>query len=789
VQKSSSAQHAENDGDVMERIALLVGVDQYNFPGFTPLKAPLEDIEQLGDILKENGDFKIYPSLNEDYSTVRQRVLDLVESRVPEDTILFYYSGHGLRDFGGELYLTTHRSNPERPRRDSITATELQGWLSDCRAQKQIIILDCCFSGAFSNEQRATLTRGEPLASAANFTSNTGYGSFVLMASDRGELVPTGDDPSSVPGKVSHYTDLLIKGLQGAAAPDDDSISVPQLADYLEREGPSELGIHPKSRRTAHGSPWLVRNPSSGLHRIPENIKAALTDSLDLTRIGAVWQLGSFIRDVADQSRSRAAVSLLTRRREAERDLYVREAIDSALQRNGEAVSRLDALQRSNEAIDNEKQNLEQRLAALGKELVETKTRESQALSQSAEATRNAERLLDENKTLRSDKETVTHKLSEALAYRPSTVVRAWWLTVTVCILIGGVVGAGLDHSYFIPTSDQIISALKKQLSDAKTTVDGLTDQISKNASRADTAEAKVKDQESKITNLTNRAQQAEQTEKGQDVQIGILTKRAEQAEKTAKDQEAKAAALNPRLELAERTVKDQEVQLNNQTQRALAAEQTVKELQGKLSSLISPKANEARPVAPNTLPGGNQGVIWPGGVVLRDQPGEGSIVGYLESGSKIEVIERVQGLYGWEWLHVRSSNYLYGGKLNNGPIEAYIRSDLVAGKSLKPQAGVRCARARNDAAFGGNTPIYKTNAIEKITELYDADGKPVINEDLIIQRLEPGKLFQVNQSIRASNGWEWHRVVGSPAGVVRADQFYVGTATNKGGDWICATS
>jgi hypothetical protein len=54
--------------------------------------------------------------------------------------------------------------------------------------------------------------------------------------------------------------------------------------------------------------------------------------------------------------------------------------------------------------------------------------------------------------------------------------------------------------------------------------------------------------------------------------------------------------------------------------------------------------------------------------------------------------------------------------------------------------------------------------------------------------RLVPGSTFTIGPSVRAANGWEWHRVALSDGrrGVIRADQIRVAPATLQNGSWTC---
>ncbi|MBF8185566.1 caspase family protein [Nonomuraea sp. K274] len=63
-----------------------------------------------------------------------------------EDTLVVYFSGHGLLDDSGELYLTLPESDRDRMY-TSVRYAYLKDQLLDSRARHKVVILDCCYSG------------------------------------------------------------------------------------------------------------------------------------------------------------------------------------------------------------------------------------------------------------------------------------------------------------------------------------------------------------------------------------------------------------------------------------------------------------------------------------------------------------------------------------------------------------------------------------------------------------------------------------------------------------------
>lgn len=63
------------------------------------------------------------------------------------DTILFYYSGHGLVNDDGPLHLALSNSLPTRPDATAISYERIRQTLRRSWAERRIVILDCSYAG------------------------------------------------------------------------------------------------------------------------------------------------------------------------------------------------------------------------------------------------------------------------------------------------------------------------------------------------------------------------------------------------------------------------------------------------------------------------------------------------------------------------------------------------------------------------------------------------------------------------------------------------------------------
>ena len=65
-----------------------------------------------------------------------------------DDTLVFYYSGHGVPDVDGEMYLASSDAEPDKPYRRGFSFEDLRKRMENTIATRVVVILDCCYSGS-----------------------------------------------------------------------------------------------------------------------------------------------------------------------------------------------------------------------------------------------------------------------------------------------------------------------------------------------------------------------------------------------------------------------------------------------------------------------------------------------------------------------------------------------------------------------------------------------------------------------------------------------------------------
>ena len=92
----------------MSKIALLIGVSKFGESDLKPLPSAEEDIKAMARVLQqpELGGFDQVQALaNPTRGAVEEAIYTLFANRQRDDLLLFYFSGHGVRDESGRLFL------------------------------------------------------------------------------------------------------------------------------------------------------------------------------------------------------------------------------------------------------------------------------------------------------------------------------------------------------------------------------------------------------------------------------------------------------------------------------------------------------------------------------------------------------------------------------------------------------------------------------------------------------------------------------------------------------------
>ncbi|MCU0570388.1 MAG: caspase family protein [Oculatellaceae cyanobacterium Prado106] len=248
----------------MPKLALLIGISDYEEQTVPNLPAVMGDLEAMRQVL-EDPQIAQFDRVTILRNPNRQDMADAIEQLFsfdcqPDDLILLYFSGHGVKDNNENLYLTSTNTREEQGRFSKASAIEarfIQDQMRGSRCKRQVIILDCCFSGAFAEglpAKKALLS--EPIVTTLE--AQLGVPRVAPEPKMKGLIAPTPSSTAQRLGlegrailtsstdsqpsfeergsKISVYTRHLVEGLRTGAADlnGDGVILIEELHDFAK---------------------------------------------------------------------------------------------------------------------------------------------------------------------------------------------------------------------------------------------------------------------------------------------------------------------------------------------------------------------------------------------------------------------------------------------------------------------------------------------------------------------------------------------------------------------------
>ncbi|MGW6932274.1 caspase family protein [Lentzea sp. NPDC054927] len=336
--KAELAQRSAWLGRHLHRYALIIASYEFADPGLSSLRAPAHDAARLGEVLADPriGAFDVHTLINTSAAEVNEAVEDFFADRDPDDLLVLHFSGHGVKDEAGELHFATSGTKLNRLAGTAVSADFVARRMNRSRSRRIVLLLDCCYSGAFGRGMVARA--GGSVGIEEQFG---GSGRAVITASSAMEYAFEGASVADTSeGEPSVFTSALVEGLEsGDADRDQDGhVGLDELYEY----------VYDRVRRvTPHQTPgkWMLdvrgdlriarrARPVSVPAPLPAELQDAIDHSLPGVRAGAVPELRRMLT-VAHEGRALAA-RLALRRLVDDDSRMVATAARKALGEHGE---------------------------------------------------------------------------------------------------------------------------------------------------------------------------------------------------------------------------------------------------------------------------------------------------------------------------------------------------------------------------------------------------------------------------------------------------------------------
>lgn len=242
VESRSDVLKIEYTGEVIASSSLhilAVGINKYynsayNLNYAQPDAASFTDkIKSVsGEIFKSVHQLEIY---DEDATkeNITRAFRAVIAQAKAEDVFVFYYAGHGTldEDNNQEYYfvptdVTKLYGDPQQLMTKAISATELKGFLTQIKSQKQLILMDACHSGGAIETMKVRAAAADEKA-IVQLARSSGV---VMIASSGTKQFAT----EFAELKHGVFTYALLEALSGKADTGDGRVTVNELKLYME---------------------------------------------------------------------------------------------------------------------------------------------------------------------------------------------------------------------------------------------------------------------------------------------------------------------------------------------------------------------------------------------------------------------------------------------------------------------------------------------------------------------------------------------------------------------------
>lgn len=197
---------------------------------FLPDQVAVSERLGLGTIAKLRG----IPATPPKRSLVQTSLQEIVQAAKPQDTVLFYFSGHGVLDVTNhQAFLCLTDTDRDDLANTGLGIQALLNLLNQCQAHQQIVWLDACHSGGMTlrgaGQSERTLSNPTPqLLEVLQQQAARSQGFYALLSCDQNQQ--SWEFPELGHGVFTYY---LTRGLLGEAADAQGVIEADALYKYV----------------------------------------------------------------------------------------------------------------------------------------------------------------------------------------------------------------------------------------------------------------------------------------------------------------------------------------------------------------------------------------------------------------------------------------------------------------------------------------------------------------------------------------------------------------------------
>ncbi len=313
---------AEEGGD-SGRYALVIVNGTYDDSRLGKLRSPAHDGAALRRVLGDAdiGGFQVSLVQDGTVAEVRDALSTFFANRERDDLLLVHFSCHGVKSPTGRLYLAARDTDLSNLGGLTIGASFVHELLAETSSQRVVLILDCCYSGAFG--RAANLRLRDHVAISEEFGS--GVGRVVITSSTATEYAFEAGVLQQSDERPSVFTEAFVEGLESGAADldRDGEVTVDDLFKYVGQRVRQSTPDQ-KPMRWVFGDDGSLVIARSHYSQLPHNVVEYVTSDKVHDRLHAVGVLSVLLQ--GPLGRRQAAMAALVQLNELDDSLSVRSA-------------------------------------------------------------------------------------------------------------------------------------------------------------------------------------------------------------------------------------------------------------------------------------------------------------------------------------------------------------------------------------------------------------------------------------------------------------------------------
>ncbi len=173
------------------RVAVAIGIDDYEDPALDSLRFAAKDAEDMAEALRrpDIGGFDRVWVLTSPEDTTAEHIAETLRRATADlqrdDTFLLYLSGHGTLTLdpieGTRLWFLPSDGSLGETRETGIAVSELERWVAEVPARRRVLVMDTCFNGRGGTDPGDDRRRARSVLDADTAS---------LLSSLRGEAPP-----------------------------------------------------------------------------------------------------------------------------------------------------------------------------------------------------------------------------------------------------------------------------------------------------------------------------------------------------------------------------------------------------------------------------------------------------------------------------------------------------------------------------------------------------------------------------------------------------------------------